>query len=346
MTDLKPLALDPKTLEEKSVQKNLEWVSLKSTDNLKAMLAEAREQPTAYHPEVMEAVQRILAERGELAYSPTKGKKFPGFFDQKVKVRLPDGHIQIFHSHAALRNAILEETVTKDMLARSLPNFLEEIQDPEGHQQPPWAPLQEFAKSKFTLASLYVPLYHYTKWGFLLGAYVASYGWVQHLLAMPHGLEHLPASIEESLSSFLSFILIGFVIFGYQGNIRRKDGMFIGSLYLLSVMMDVGFAGGSDQPDVSPYDGYGIMAIAIIHLWIFAFVFNGIIWGGTLGAIIGNLSGHVTSRSSPRAPDAIPEDTSAYRMVLLYAAMVMLFIWPLVYFGVFPWLVAALPIPS
>ncbi len=328
------ITIDPQALNEDFVQEVIGWMSPKSTEQLKNMLAEAQNQQESFSPETIEAIQRVLAERGELEYSPSQGKKFPLIFEQQIQVQLPDSSTPVFNSRAEVRAAIFEGKITKDTLVRPIHEWGEGLLKQEAFHEREWETLQEYAQTHFTLAPLYTPIKHFMKWGFLAGALLGSQGFVQRSLAPQDSLNILPASIEEGLSFLLFAVLMVFVDYGFWGRLRKKDMMYIGGLYLLLVIMDQPFA--SSQ----------IMDLVIIHCWILGFLINGIIFGGPLGAIIGTGVGIYRTHYYPKAPDADPEGTQPYWVGLLYPAIFILIAWPLTYIWLFPWFLSILPFPA
>jgi len=241
-TEPQPLTLDPQTLNEEFVQETMGWMTSKSTEDLKNILTEATQHQETYAPEIIEATQRILANRQALAHTPIIGKRFTQLFEQQIEVKLPEQETFTFKSHKDLQTAILDGHIPIDTLVRPIEKKSEKSPMEETLSESEWIPLQTYKK----FSALYTPILYSIKWGVILGIYLGF------------GIFSGPFSVLPFLHPFnkYSFVLIDeflislFILFGLMALLfwdgSEKKVWFsnikfaLGTLILFGVFFNVG----------------------------------------------------------------------------------------------------------
>ncbi len=345
MTEYKPqsIPVDPKTLNENLVQEVMAWTSSKSTGELKNTLTEAQNQLDSYSPETIEAMQRILANRGDLTYSSVTGQQNAPILDRHFQVKLSDGTVRAFNTHAELRTAILDGTITKDAVARCRDKLGETFGNKQPEEELQWQPIQTYAESHVTLAFLYCPMRCFMMMGCVLGVFLASQPFFDY--SFVPSLRNDVLSVRVSFFSLIVVFLLGALIWG--GSNKKSVFLRTASMYVL-FLFHTGMQIFHDGMNTVSIGTLVLMLYEFVnqHCWIIGYLMSGIIFGGPLGAIVGTSAGYLYTRLFPQAPDATPEGTRPYRLGLLYPAIFLLIVWPIAYFWFFPWYFSMLPLPS
>ncbi len=343
-----PITLDPTQLEEEFVQEAIGWMEGKSTEELQEIISQAQDQPDTYAPEIVEAVQRILAKREQLPYTETKGQKIQEDqqrLEQKVQVKGLNGKTQDFQSHGELRQAILDGNIPKETLIREGQTLGEKMGIQGTSSEITWEPVEAYARSYFTLAPLYIPLQYFTTMGMLFGILIASFGIFQPFVFPALSFENMPQEFKG-----VSYVLPGFVFLSLRswlltGKIKKHEILIGGDTYLFYLGLAIlGFVGYGLEPVKLDHVTAFVHELVIAHSWALAFFFNGLVFGAPVGAIIGTLTGYIWSTFHPKAPDAESEGSWLWDYGLIYPAMFMVVTWPTMHQWVFPWILSVLPI--
>ena len=337
-TDPPPITFDSAQLSEERVQECMAWIAFKDKPELTGILTDATIRSKAYEPELLEAVQRILADRHGLAYTPTAGKRATPTIGQQMEVQRPNGEIQPFHSHKELRTAIVEGKVSRDWLIQSSKKPIGLLQKWFLALESSWLPLEVFAKNHFRLSLLYSPIESFLQYGLLVGTGVGFF--LERFLLISPTSFLLPFLFPFTfiLPAVLIFLVFRFFIGQKQANVFVRNMVVFA---VVPIVLDgiLGIVSGRFL-----LTGQSIKSLMIMNFLESAILLKGGIFGGPLGAILGTGVGYVRSKYFPKAPDAEPEGTRPYRIGLLYPAIFMLVTWPLSYFWLYPWFLSSLPV--
>ncbi|MDH5459302.1 MAG: hypothetical protein OEY26_11380 [Nitrospinota bacterium] len=329
-----PLTLDPQTLDEELVQETMKWMTSKSTEDLKNILTEATHRPETYAPEIIEATQRILANRKKLTHTPIIGKRFTQLSKQQVEIKLPEQEPFTFKSHEDLQTAILDGHIPIDTLVRPIEKKSEKSPTEETLSEAQWIPLQTHEK----FSALYTPVLYSLKWGVILGIYLAFgiFSGQFRILPFLHSFnKHSFVLIDDLLVSL--FILFGLMALVFWDGIEKKV-WFSNIKFALStlILFGVFFMVGSIFLGLAVWEEWDFRKFLLEVFWLSGILINAIIFGGPLGAMLGTGVGYVRSNFFPKAPNTKKEGLRIYRLGLIYPTLFILITWPLAYFWLFP----------
>ena len=341
ITEPQPLTLDPKTLNEKLVQETMEWMSTKNTEDLKNMIIEETHQTGTYAPEIIEAAQRVLANRQELEYPSTLGEYFPHIFEQQVEAKFPEGKIRIFKSHDELQTAVLEGQIPIGTFIRPIKKKLEKSSTKEAQSESEWAPLPTYTN----FSALYTPILFSIKWGVILGTYLGFGIFSGQLRILPFKQPFNNYSFALIDEFFISlFILFGLMALLFWDKSQKKEWISnlkfgLGIFILSSVIFNVGeIIFGNNTWEEWEFRNF-IWEVFLVNV----LVINSAIFGGPVGAILGTAIGHIRSSYFPKAKNAKAEGMKTYQFGLLYPTGFILIAWPLTYFWLYPWFLSTFP---
>ena len=319
----------PNTLDESIIKQVQVWMKDKSTDELSKTLTDAKEYPQNYAPEVIKALQSLLAKRKTLEQVSESGqlekaekflKRIWGLdWPENMEVLYPNGERHFIDSVRALRKEILEGTINRTHSIRRLPDIGKDPYSDKEAADIEWNTVEQVAKEDPSLGFLYWPIRTHSKLGLGVGTIIAYVFYYLYPWYLTREVYFLASSLADDIV-FLVLCLVAGVY--YIRKNRVYD--FIFAVVLLIFLL--------------PGEFWGNNVSLTNQLWIdtfwftwgiFGALFFGGLWGGPIGAIIGTIIGHFRAKSLPRAPDAKPEGARPYFIGLGYSSVMLLMAIPL-----------------
>ena len=300
------------------------WIKDKSTDELSKTLADAKEHPQAYAPEVTEALQRILADHEPFEHASKdreleKAEKFSIWtlgFDRlgKMEVLYPNGERHPIHSFRTLCKKILEGTINRTYSIRRLPDIGKDPHKDRETADIEWDTVEQVAKEDPTVGLLYWPIRTHGKLGLGVGTIIAYMSYYLFPWYLNRDVYFLASSLADDIVFLV--LCLGVGVYYIRKN-RISDFFFAIALLVL----------------IFPVEFWGNNVSLTSQLWmdIFGFtwgvlgaLFFGGLWGGPVGAIFGTIIGHFRAKRLSRAPDAESEGTRPYIIGLGYSSLALL----------------------
>jgi hypothetical protein len=221
-----------------------------------------------------------------------------------IQIRKPATKISFYRDLGKLRQDIISGQVAGDA---------ECDVTPPGSDRPKSTTIKKFAQSVFKLDMLYRPVFSFLIRGIIFGCCLGII--LQAAFVCSHLKQHYP----QFASAFFLWILL---VFGISVLLpwRWKPYCWAVSALLLIQMFRSQFPGGFFVP-----------LIAGITL-------GGSLIGGSIGAIIGTLTGIIFRKRIQTAPDSQPEEMNFYLWGFVFPALVLVAYLVISFMVVVPWL--------